>query len=189
MFADQLEIVLPELRAYVRVLCGDLVQADDIVQNACEKAWINRADFDESRGPLRAWLFRIARNEFYQQKRFDRVRDAEDRDVVEKHLEAASDVESRSDLYRMLRAIDSLKDAQREAFLLVAAAGFTYDEAGEVLGCAPGTVKSRVSRAREHAIGRFNSDNWSSETNASDTSPIEQLHEALNRIQAGNIAA
>ena len=89
----------------------------------------------------------------------------------------------------MLRAIDSLKDAQREAFLLVAAAGFTYDEAGEVLGCAPGTVKSRVSRAREHAIGRFNSDNWSSETNASDTSPIEQLHEALNRIQAGDMAA
>ena len=62
MFADQLEIVLPELRAYVRMLCGDAVQADDIVQSACEKAWKNRASFDESKGALRAWVFRIARN-------------------------------------------------------------------------------------------------------------------------------
>jgi RNA polymerase sigma-70 factor (ECF subfamily) len=189
MFTDQLEIVLPELRAYVRMLCGDVVQADDIVQNACEKAWKNRGAFDETKGALRAWLFRIARNEFYQQKRFDRVREAEDLEAVEAYLAVASDLESRSNLTRMLRAIDSLKEVQREAFLLVAAAGFTYDEAGEVLGCAPGTVKSRVSRAREHAVSLFNSDQWSSNSEAPDGSPIDQLHEALNQIQSGDIAA
>ena len=189
MFANQLEIVLPELRAYVRMLCGDVVQADDIVQSACEKAWKNRASFDETKGALRAWVFRIARNEFYQQKRFDRVRESEDLDAVESYLAGASDLESRSNLNRMLRAIDSLKEVQREAFLLVAAAGFTYDEAGQVLGCSPGTVKSRVSRAREQAVGRFNSDQWSTNIDASDHSPIDQLHEALNRIQSGNIAA
>ena len=151
------------------------------------RPWIQLCFFRLGTAPF--WVFRIARNEFYQQKRFDRVREAEDLDAVESYIAGASDLESRSNLNRMLRAIDTLKEVQREAFLLVAAAGFTYEEAGDVLGCSPGTVKSRVSRAREQAIGRFNSDQWSSNASATHVSPINQLHEALNRIQSGNIAA
>jgi RNA polymerase sigma-70 factor (ECF subfamily) len=41
-----------------------------------------------------------------------------------------------------------LPDAQREAVLLVGASGFSYEEAGEIMGVAVGTVKSRVNRAR-----------------------------------------
>jgi RNA polymerase sigma-70 factor (ECF subfamily) len=37
---------------------------------------------------------------------------------------------------------------QREALILVGAGGFAYEEAAEICGCAVGTVKSRVSRAR-----------------------------------------
>lgn len=184
MFSEELEKHLPHLRAYARVLCGDVVRADDIVQNACLKAWENRTGFDPEKGVLRAWLFRIVRNEFYQQKRADQVRESDPDTSVEIHLVAECGLQPRSELSRMLQAIQSLKHAQRDAFLLVAAAGFTYQEAADVLGCSEGTVKSRVSRARELAVAKYHSEQWYDDKQTQSCSPIAQLHEALNRIQA-----
>ena len=46
-------------------------------------------------------------------------------------------------------ALNLLGDDQREAIILVGASGFSYDEAAEIVGVAPGTIKSRVSRARK----------------------------------------
>ena len=45
-------------------------------------------------------------------------------------------------------AMAELPDDQREAIIMVGAAGFSYDEAAEIADVAPGTIKSRVSRAR-----------------------------------------
>jgi len=45
-------------------------------------------------------------------------------------------------------ALTRLPDDQREALILVGAAGFSYEEAAEISGCAVGTIKSRVNRAR-----------------------------------------
>jgi predicted DNA-binding protein (UPF0251 family) len=45
-------------------------------------------------------------------------------------------------------ALDLLPPEQREALILVGAAGFSYDDAAEISGCAVGTIKSRVNRAR-----------------------------------------
>lgn len=189
MFSEELERFLPDLRAYARMLCADVVRADDIVQNACLKAWENRDSFDAKKGALRGWLFRIVRNEFYQQTRADRVREADSPERAESQLVADCEIEPRTDLNRMLQAVKSLREAQRDAFILVAAAGFTYEEAGVVLGCSPGTVKSRVSRAREVAVARFHSERWSGDRIENASSPIEQLHDALNRIQAMATAA
>ena len=46
-----------------------------------------------------------------------------------------------------------LPEEQREALVLVGAGGFAYEEAAEICGCAVGTVKSRVSRARRALQG------------------------------------
>jgi len=185
MFSDRLRELLPDLRAYARILCGDVERADDIVQSACLNAWQARDRFNPDKGPLRAWLFRIVRNEFYQQMRSDRVRRNEALPWTESDYVEDCGVEPRSDLARMLQAIHSLKSLQRDAFLLVVAAGFTYDEAADVLCCSAGTVKSRVSRAREIALGRFHSENWAHPISEAALSPINQLHDALNRIQSG----
>ena len=189
MFSDQLEHLLPDLRAYARLLCGDVTQADDIVQNACLRAWQARESFDVQKGPLRGWLFRIVRNEFYSQTRHDKRRREEASTRFENDYIADDALGARSDLSRMLQAVRSLKDAQRDAFLLVVAAGFTYEEAGEVLGCSSGTVKSRVSRARDVALGRFHSEDWTQPLDEDLASPINQLHEALNRIHRASTAA
>ncbi|MEL6724127.1 MAG: sigma-70 family RNA polymerase sigma factor [Pseudomonadota bacterium] len=184
MFANELEKFLPDLWAYARMLCADATHADDVVQNACLKAWQKHDQFDPSKGPLRAWLFRIVRNEFYQAKRSEKVRAKDTSQEIDTQWVAECDLEQRSDLARLLRAVHALKHVQRDAFLLVAAAGFTYEEAALVLGCSAGTVKSRVSRAREMAFGLFHSEGWDSAETVTMSSPLDQLHEALNRIQA-----
>jgi RNA polymerase sigma-70 factor (ECF subfamily) len=48
----------------------------------------------------------------------------------------------------MRAALQELPEDQREAIILVGAAGLSYEEAAEVCGCALGTIKSRVNRAR-----------------------------------------
>ena len=66
MFAAELEKIIPDLRAYARMLCGDAARADDIVQNACLKAWDARASFAPEKGSLKGWMMTITRNEFLQ---------------------------------------------------------------------------------------------------------------------------
>lgn len=189
MFSEKLEALLPELRAYAQLLCRDVTRADDLVQNACLKAWQHQGEYDPDKGPLRAWLFRILRNDFYQQRRVDTRSETREQEEIEAQLVTNCNLEQRSSLARMLQAVESLKRAQREAFLLVVAAGFTYEEAANVLGCSAGTVKSRVSRAREMALGRYNSEQSLPETSRRKSSPIDDLHEALNRIQIRYSAA
>jgi RNA polymerase sigma-70 factor (ECF subfamily) len=45
-----------------------------------------------------------------------------------------------------------LPDEHREALILVGAAGLSYEEAAEICGCALGTIKSRVNRARARLL-------------------------------------
>ena len=52
-------------------------------------------------------------------------------------------------LDELRQALRTLPDEQREALVLVGAGGFAYEEAADICGCAVGTVKSRVSRARK----------------------------------------
>jgi RNA polymerase sigma-70 factor (ECF subfamily) len=55
-------------------------------------------------------------------------------------------------------ALSELPDDQREALVLVGAAGFSYEEAAEISGCAVGTIKSRVNRARRRIAESLNLD-------------------------------
>ena len=54
------------------------------------------------------------------------------------------------DLLDFRKALDGLPEDQREAIILVGASGFSYEEAAEICSCAIGTIKSRVSRARNN---------------------------------------
>jgi RNA polymerase sigma-70 factor (ECF subfamily) len=71
-----------------------------------------------------------------------------DQEAAERTLVAIDDPESPVHLDEMRLAIKKLPAEQREALILVGAGGFAYEEAADICGCAVGTVKSRVSRAR-----------------------------------------
>ncbi len=139
------------MRAYARSLCRDRVLADDIVQDACLKAWAARESLLPGIDP-QPWLMRIVRNEFLQGARRNWRSAPLDPDFAEQMLVAPAAQESAADLSVIRSLIERLPEAQYEALLLVVAGGYTYEEAAEICGCSSGTVKSRVSRARE-ALG------------------------------------
>ena len=150
-FVDELEQLIPQLRAFARGLCREQELADDLVQDACLKAW-QAIDTFEPGAPLRPWLFRILRNEYYQYARRAWRSAPLDQDQAENALWAPEDLDAKIDFRVLQAAMSSLPDVQREALILVVAAGYTYEEAGEICNCSPGTIKSRVSRAREAVI-------------------------------------
>ena len=72
-----------------------------------------------------------------------------DPEVAEATLVANDNPDAAIELLALRNALSKLPDDQREALILVGAGGLTYDEVAEICGCAIGTIKSRVSRARK----------------------------------------
>ncbi|MCX2723961.1 sigma-70 family RNA polymerase sigma factor [Roseibium salinum] len=146
-FKREMLAALPNLRAFACSLVGNLDKADDLVQETIMKAWAKQESFEPGSN-MKAWLFTILRNEFYSQmrKRDREVQDSEG--TYTENLSVNSAQQGSLDLQDLRRALAQLPDGQREALILVGASGLSYEEAAEVCGCAVGTVKSRVSRAR-----------------------------------------
>jgi len=146
-FKRDLVALIPHLRAFARTLCGDAAAADDLAQDAILKAWDARSSFQMGTN-MKAWTFMILRNQFYSEKRRSWRHSQLDQEAAERTLVAADDPEAPVALDEMRLAMGMLPSEQREALILVGAGGFAYEEAADICGCAVGTVKSRVSRAR-----------------------------------------
>ncbi|HWF00854.1 MAG TPA: sigma-70 family RNA polymerase sigma factor [Caulobacteraceae bacterium] len=146
-FRRELVGLIPQLRAFARTLAGDPTAADDLAQDAMMKAWDARASFELGTN-MKAWTFMILRNQFYSEKRRSWRQAQLDQDAAERTLVAVDDPSGPIALDELRLGLGMLPPEQREALILVGAGGFAYEEAAEICGCAVGTVKSRVSRAR-----------------------------------------
>ena len=146
-FKRELVLLIPHLRAFARTLTGDATAADDLAQDAMMKAWDARASYQMGTN-MKAWTFMILRNQFYSEKRRSWRQSQLDQEAAERTLVAVDDPEAPVALDELRQALKTLPEEQREALILVGAGGFAYEEAAEICGCAVGTVKSRVSRAR-----------------------------------------
>jgi len=143
---------LPGLRAFAVSLVVNQTTADDLVQETLLKAWANQHRFEPGSN-LKAWLCTILRNQFYTECR-KRKREVEDADgALAAKVVAPAAQEASTDLRRVWQHLAKLPAAQREALVLVAAQGMTYEAAAELIGCQVGTMKSRVSRARAFLVG------------------------------------
>ena len=147
-FKKELVQLIPHLRAFARTLCGDPAAADDLAQDAMMKAWDARASFQMGTN-MKAWTFMILRNQFYSEKRRSWRQSQLDQEAAERTLVAVDDPEAPVAIDELRLSLAQLPPEQREALILVGAGGFAYEEAAEICGCAVGTVKSRVSRARK----------------------------------------
>ncbi len=138
---------IPSLRAFAISLCGNVDGADDLVQETLVKAWGNIGSFTEGSN-MAAWLFTILRNVFYSQYR-KRRREVDDPDGhYASKLASAPDQHSHMEFMDLKAALQKLPADQREALILVGASGLSYEDAASICGCAIGTMKSRVNRAR-----------------------------------------
>lgn len=146
-FRDELVDGLRALRAFARTFHRDSARADDLVQETMLKAWSKRDQFQDGTN-MRAWLFTILRNTYLSELR-KRKREVEDADgAYTANLAEKPAQEGHMAMRDLREALGELNEDQREALILVGASGFSYDEAAEIVGVAPGTIKSRVSRAR-----------------------------------------
>lgn len=143
---------MPALRAFSRSLCGRQGVADDMAQNALAKAWRARESFEPGTN-MKAWLFTILRNEFYSHARRAWRETHWDAGQSEAIPSAPDEQQWSMELGDTARALRKLPDAQREALILVAAGGMSYQDAAKICDVAIGTVKSRVARARTALAG------------------------------------
>ena len=139
--------LIPNLRAFARSLTGSADRADDLVQDTLVNAWKSRSSFEPGSN-LKAWLFTILRNAFLSdcRKRKWEVQDVDGDGAAQLCVRGAQ--HGHMDLIDFEKAFSTLPSDQKEALLLIGAEGFSYEEAAEMCGCAIGTMKSRVNRAR-----------------------------------------
>lgn len=164
---DELVAHVPALRAFARSLANDASHADDLVQETVLKAWSNLHGYTAGTN-MRAWLFTILRNTFYSEfRKFRReVEDVDGKIAAQVPEKAAQD--GVMDMRDFEKAFAQLPPDQREALTLVGASGLTYEEAAEICGCAVGTVKSRVNRARARLYELLG-------TSAAETDPVPAI--------------
>lgn len=182
-FRAELTALIPHLRAFARSLCGNATLADDVAQDAMLKAWNKRLSFQQGTN-LKAWTFTILRNQFYSLKRRSWRATSLEPEVAEQTIVSADNQDDSMRLNELRRALDMLSDDKREAVILVGASGMSYEEAGEICNCAPGTIKSRVSRARKELETIMTSGNFTE--NADSISALDAMDTILdeaNKLQ------
>ncbi|WP_419814703.1 RNA polymerase sigma factor [Glacieibacterium sp.] len=159
-FDRELTTLLPRLRRFAGALARTAADADDLAQGTVERALRSRDQW-QAGTRFDAWAFRIMRNLW-----IDTVRA---RGRAAKHLapeEAGltvgvhplGDLEARSELAVLMRALAQLPDEQREVIALVTIEGLGYAEAAAVLDLPIGTVSSRMLRGRQALLGLLRTD-------------------------------
>ena len=136
---------LPVLRRYARALTGDDGEADDLIQDALERALARLDQWREGDNP-RKWLFSILHNLHIDGLRRKSRRPPHvglDSVGVDQSAPAADGAGRDLD-----RALQLLSGEQRQVVLLVGLEGLTYAETAEVLAIPVGTVMSRLARGR-----------------------------------------
>jgi len=138
---------IPHLRAFARSLTSNRDLADDLVHDAIVRA-LNAASQYTPGTNFKAWIFTILRNLYFNEgrKRLSRFTSIDDLGANEPA--SLPSQEATLEFCDFRRAFWRLGPDQREVLILVGASGMNYEEAARVCGCAVGTIKSRVSRAR-----------------------------------------
>ena len=147
--APRAEIVqlIPALRAFARTFYREANEADDLVQETLTRALASIHQFRPGTS-MKSWLFTIMRNAFYTKVRIE-TREAPGAGECVSARPVCDPTQEWSARGREIAlAIRRLPEQQREVLMLIGVLGVSYEEAAGICGCAMGTVKSRLNRAR-----------------------------------------
>jgi len=137
------------VRRVTRAILGDADDADDAAQDGLLLALVKLDQHDRTR-PFGPWLLRIVANAAIDRRRRRRVRQAV---ALDDNLAAGSplpdaEAERRALGERLRTALSELPERYRTALVLFDVEGYSHAEIAEILGVAPGTVRSAVFHAR-----------------------------------------
>jgi RNA polymerase sigma factor (sigma-70 family) len=148
----EIAALIPALRAFARTLVRNPYDADDLVQETLVKGIANSHRFQPGTS-LKSWLFTILRNTFYTNIKI----------TNREHPGAAGCISETCILLpgqewsirglELKEALERLPDDQREVLVMIGVLGISYEEAAVICGCAVGTIKSRLNRARNRMLG------------------------------------
>jgi RNA polymerase sigma-70 factor (ECF subfamily) len=159
-FHEQVIAILPKLRVQALALTRNRAAAEDLVQDAVCNALSAQDSFIPGTN-FAAWMHRILRNRFISNLR--KRRDTTDIDDVPASTFACDAAhEDRLALKELASALTRLPADQREALVMVVIHGMSYEALAESTGCAVGTAKSRVFRARRQLEAWLLGDNTES---------------------------
>lgn len=149
-FSDALIALLPRLRRFAATLAGRGADADDLVQDAIERALRKRHQWQQGTR-LDSWMFRIVQTVWIDTVRARKVRKVEaldDEGMSVVGIDGRSGMEAHFDLARVMSAVAAMAPELRGVVALVLVEGYAYREAAEILSVPEGTVTSRLFRAR-----------------------------------------
>lgn len=138
------------LRKFALHLKGNKADADDLVQATFLRA-LEKSDYFENGTSLRKWTSKIMFNlfvtEYRRKTKFETQYDPEPY-IMSQSIEATQD--QQVELHAVGDALNTLSPDHREILMVVCVQDMPYQEVSETLGIPVGTVRSRLSRAREH---------------------------------------
>jgi len=147
---DEILVLIPSLKDFGISLTRNAVDADDLVQETVTRALAHQHQFQPGTN-LRAWLFTIQRNTFcslHNKRRREPPLPVEEMPLASRKPGQEWSLKLRA----VNAAIGELPADRRRALILVGGEGMSYLEAAKACGCALGTIKSRVSRARRDLL-------------------------------------
>jgi RNA polymerase sigma-70 factor (ECF subfamily) len=161
------------LYRFARLMTGSASAAEDIVQEVFLVVMRDAARYDPTRAALSTYLYGVARHQTRRRLARDRQFVAFDGDAAETTVnlpgnDLTTTIERQEALQRLRRAIVSLPRRYREVIVLCDLQDVSYSDASAALGCAIGTVRSRLHRARHLLTQKMGC-----------TAPTEQAHQRL----------
>ena len=149
-FTSEIQVLLPDLARFARVLTRNEDDAHDLVQDCVERALVKQSLYQEGTS-LKSWLFTLMRNLFVSQKR----RQALDQRYVAMNSDASQHIERPRQinsvfLKETVKALCGLSAGERQAIVVLGIHEGSQHRMAEILKEPVGTVKSRLSRDRAH---------------------------------------
>ncbi len=146
---DELVNEMMKLRKFASRLTGSTVDAEDLLQSTVLRAMEKRHQFNEGTN-LFSWTSKIMFNLFVSgYRRKTRFESQYDPEVIIGLQSTSATQENELEIHNVQRAMKTLSSDHREILMMVCVQGMQYIEVAEVLDIPVGTVRSRLSRARE----------------------------------------
>lgn len=140
------------LRRFAYSLTTDVADADDLVHDLVIK--VLEKGLPDTDNPV-PWLLTMIKNLWIDRLRKQQVRERPENEARAPKPVAEAEPLQSLHTERVLQTLQALPDTLRLALSLVAVEGLSYRETAEVLNIPVGTVMSRVARAREQLLAKF----------------------------------